>query len=62
MKKSRVPDRVKSLGEVNRSQNGSAWRFFSFGSRPRLIETELEFGQGMTYQDESRPGKWRGDD
>ena len=35
---------------------------FSFGSRPTLIETELEFGQGMTYQDESRPGKWRGDD
>ena len=25
---------------------------FSFGSRPRLIETE--FGQGVTYQDESR--------
>ena len=23
VKKSRVPDRVKSLGEVNRSQNGS---------------------------------------
>ena len=35
---------------------------FSFGSRPRLIETELEFGQGKIYQDESRPGKWRGDD
>ena len=35
---------------------------FSFGSRPRLIETELEFGQGVTYQDKSRPGKWRGDD
>ena len=62
MKKSRVPDRVESLGEVNRSQNGSVWRFFSFGSRPRLIETELEFGQGVTYLDESRPGKWRGDD
>ena len=27
-----------------------------------MIETELEFGQGVTYQDESRPGKWRGDD
>ena len=33
---------------------------FSFGSRPRLIETE--FGQGVTYQDENRPGKSRGDD
>ena len=33
---------------------------FSFGSRPRLIETE--FGQGVTYQDEIRPGKSRGDD
>ena len=32
----------------------------SFGSRLRLIETE--FGQGVTYQDESRPGKSRGDD
>ena len=28
VKKSRVPDQVKSLGEVNRSQNGSVWRFF----------------------------------
>ena len=27
-----------------------------------MIETELEFGQGVMYQDESRPGKWRGDD
>ena len=62
MKQSRVPDRVESLGEVNRCQNGSVRRLFSFGSRPRLIETELEFGQGATYQDESRPGKWRGDD
>ena len=35
---------------------------FSFGSRPRLIETEVEFGQKKTYQDESRPGKWKGDD
>ena len=35
---------------------------FSLGSRPRLIETEQEFGQGTTYQDESRPGKWRGND
>ena len=61
VKKSRVPDRVKSLGEVNKPK----WfglEVFSFGSRPRLIETELEFGQGMTYQDQSRPGKWRGDD
>ena len=33
---------------------------FSFGSRPRLIETE--FGQGVTYQDEIRPGKSRRDD
>ena len=40
VKQSRVPDRVESLGEVNRCQNGSVWRFFSFGSRPRLIETE----------------------
>ena len=60
MKNSRVPDRVESLGEVNRRQNRSVGRFFSFGSRPRLIETE--FGQGVTYQDESRPGKSRGDD
>ena len=59
MKKSRMPDRVESLGEVNSSQNRSVWSFF-FGSRPRLIETE--FGQGVTYQDESRPGKSRGDD
>ena len=35
---------------------------FPFGSCLRLIETKLEFGQGVTYQDESRPGKWRGDD
>ena len=28
---------------------------FSFESRPRLIETELEFGQGVTYQDKSQP-------
>ena len=60
VKKSRVPDRVESLGEVNRSQNCSVWVFFSFISRPRLIETE--FGQGVTYQDENRPGKSRGDD
>ena len=60
VKKSTVPDRVESLGEVNRSQNRSVWRFFLFGSRPRLIETE--FGQGVTYQDEIRPGKSRGDD
>ena len=25
-------------------------------------QMKLEFGQGMTYQDESRPGKWRRDD
>ena len=61
VKKSRVPDRVESLGEVNRSQNRSfGLEVFTFGSRPRLIETE--FGQGVTYQDESRPGKSRGDD
>ena len=35
---------------------------FTSGSRPRLIETELEFGRETTYQDESRPGKWRGED
>ena len=35
---------------------------FSFESLPRLIETELEFGQETTYQGESRSGKWRGDD
>ena len=48
-----------------RSQQKPKWfglEVFSFGSHPRLIETELEFGQGMTYQDENRPGKWRGDD
>ena len=28
---------------------------FYFGSRPRLIETELEFGQETTYHSESRP-------
>ena len=28
MKQSRVPDRVESLGEVNRRQNGSVWRLF----------------------------------
>ena len=28
VKKSIVPDRVESLGEVNRSQNRSVWRFF----------------------------------
>ena len=28
VKKSKVPDRVESLGEVNRSQNRSVWRFF----------------------------------
>ena len=61
VKKSRVPDRVESLGEVNRSQNRSfGLEVFSFGNRPRLIETDL--GQGVTYQDESRPGKSRGDD
>ena len=61
VKKSRVPDRVENLGEVNRSQNRLfGLEVFSFGSRPRLIETE--FGQGVTYQDESRPGKSRGDD
>ena len=34
VKKSRVPDRVKSLGEVNRSQNGSVWRFFLLEAVP----------------------------
>ena len=33
-KKSRVPDRVKSLGEVNRCQNGSVWRFFLLEAVP----------------------------
>ena len=28
VKQSRVPDRVESLGEVNRCQNGSVWRLF----------------------------------
>ena len=60
VKKSRVPDQVESLGEVNRNQKSFGLEVFSFGSRPRLIETE--FGQGVTYQDESRPGKSRGDD
>ena len=30
MEQSRVPDRVESLGEVNRCQNGSVGRLFSF--------------------------------
>ena len=34
VKKSRVPDRVESLGEVNRSQNGSVWRFFLLEAVP----------------------------
>ena len=61
MKKSTVPDRVKSL---ERSQQKPKLSFglevVFFGSRPRLIETE--FGQGVTCQDEIRPGKSRGDD
>ena len=34
VKKSRVPDRVESLGEVNRSQNRSVWRFFLLEAVP----------------------------
>ena len=34
VKKSRVPDRVECLGEVNRSQNGSVWRFFLLEAIP----------------------------
>ena len=34
VKKSRVPDRVESLGEVNRSQSGSIWRFFLLEAVP----------------------------
>ena len=34
MIQSRVPDRVESLGEVNRCQNGSIWRFFLLGAVP----------------------------
>ena len=34
VKKSRVPDRVESLGEVNRSQNRSVWRFFRLEAVP----------------------------
>ena len=34
VKKSRVPDRVESLGEVNRCQNGSVWRFFLLEAVP----------------------------
>ena len=34
MKQSRVPDRVESLGEVNRRQNGSVWRLFLLEADP----------------------------
>ena len=34
VKKSTVPDRVKSLGEVNRSQIRSVWRFFLLEAVP----------------------------
>ena len=34
VKKSRVPDRVESPGEVNRSQNRSVWRFFLLEAVP----------------------------
>ena len=34
MKQSRVPDRVKSLGEVNRCQNSSVWRLFILEAVP----------------------------
>ena len=34
VKQSRVPDRVESLGEVNRCQNGLVWRFFLLKAVP----------------------------
>ena len=34
MEQSRVPDRVESLGEVNRCQNGSVWRLFFLETVP----------------------------
>ena len=34
VKKGTVPDRVKSLGEVNRSQNRSVWRLFPLEAVP----------------------------
>ena len=34
MKQSRVPDRVESLGEVNRSQNGLMWGIFLLEAVP----------------------------
>ena len=34
VKNSRVPDRVESLGEVNKSQNRSVWRFFLLEAVP----------------------------
>ena len=34
VKKSRVPDRVKSLGEVNRNKNRSVWMFFLLEAVP----------------------------
>ena len=53
VKKSRVPDRVESLGGSQQKPKSFGLEVFSFESRPRLIETE--FGQGVTYQDKSRP-------
>ena len=44
---------------LEKSTEAKIVRSGGFGSRPRLIETELEFGQGVTYQDKSRPGKSR---
>ena len=34
VKQSRVPDRVESLGEVNRCQNGLVWRLFLLEAVP----------------------------
>ena len=34
VKSNRVQDRVESLGEVNRSQNRSVWRFFLLEAVP----------------------------
>ena len=34
VKQSRVPDRVDSLGEVNKSQNGLVWRIFLLEAIP----------------------------
>ena len=34
VKQSRVPDRVESLGEVNRCQSGTVWRLFLLEAVP----------------------------